>query len=123
MRVFSILLICLTVASCTNSQPAVEEYMIQDDTQSEIVTAKLIRKKAFNKAGREMPYPGDFFLVINGKELFVKLMDSKVSSEDLEPLLDQKSKFRIVRSEGLWDTDDPNVQSRIGPYVAIIEIL
>ena len=94
-----------------------------NDDNTEIVTAKLIRKKSFNKAGRELPGAGDFFLVINGKETFVKMMDSKVTTDDLEPLLDKKSKFRIVRGEGLWDTDDPNVQSRIGPYIAIIEVI
>lgn len=123
MRLFWILVFPSFLVACTNAQPAVEEYMFADEETSEIVTAKLIRKKAYNKAGREMPYSGDFFLILNGTETFVKLMESKVTSEQLEPLLDQKSKFSIIQREGLWDTDDPNVQSRIGPYVAILEIL
>ena len=96
---------------------------MKDQPESEIVTGKLIRKKAYNKAGREMPGDGDFFLEIKGKEIFVKMMASEVTSDELKPLLNQKAKYRIIRSEGLWDTDDPRVQSRVGPYVAIIEIV
>ena len=116
-----------TLMGCSNQKETlttietVEE--IEQTSEPEIVQAKLIRKKAYNKAGKEMPYPGDFYLVLNGEEVFVKLMSSKVTSEDLEPLLDKKSTFKIVQEDGLWDTDNPEVQSRIGKYVRILEII
>lgn len=115
--------------SCSSSEKSIETIEsdpltteIETNNTSQVVEAKLIRKKAYNKAGKEMPYAGDFYLAYGGKEVFVKLMDSEVTSEELEQILDQKAKFEIIERDGLWDTDDPNVQSRIGPYVEIISI-
>jgi hypothetical protein len=130
MRFFMVFFIALIFLSCSSSENTIEtidnEPLTADPEKnqtSKVVEAKLIRKKAYNKVGKEMPYPGDFYLVSGGKEVFVKLMDSKVTSEKLETLLNKKSKFRIIEQNGLWDTDDPKVQSRIGDYVSIIEII
>lgn len=94
-----------------------------DQSISENVKAKLVLKKAYNKVGKEMKGEGDFYLKIGREEIFVKLSSSMVTRDELSPLLDKKSKFKIIRSEGLWDTDNPEVQSRIGPYVSIVELL
>ena len=94
----------------------------QDQEPTEIVKGKIIQKKSFNKAGRELPGDGDFFLKYKGEELFVKITEGKVTTEELHQNLNTKRKFEVRFSQGLWDTDDPNVQSRIGKYVVIMEV-
>lgn len=129
MKHFVVFFVFIVLGSCSNTKGTADVLsgeiidLKKDKAQITVIEAKLIRKKAYNKAGREMPYAGDFYLVYEGKEVFVKLMDSEVTSEDLEPLLDKKSKFEIIESDGLWDTDNPEVQSRVGPYLEIIKIL
>jgi hypothetical protein len=132
MRTIILAFITIPIISCSNTEDTVitseipiEEPgdILTEEIMEETVEAVLIRKKAYNKAGKEMPYAGDFYLILNNEEVFVRILSSEVTSVDLEPLLDKKSKFLIRRSEGLWDTSNPEVQSRIGPYVSIIRIL
>jgi hypothetical protein len=122
MRFLNLLLVFVILSGCS-STTAINENKGQIDPNSEIVEAKLIQLKMRNKAGKELPGAGDFYLILNEDEVFIKLMESKVTNNQLTPLINKKSTFRIIHRDGLWDTDDPMVQSRIGPYVVILEIV
>lgn len=76
-----------------------------------------------NKAGKEIDGAGDFFLVYEGQEWFIKFSAGNVMREDVEKLVDQTARFSLAEQEGLWDTDNPEVQSRVGKYVVLFEIL
>ncbi|MBD3637508.1 MAG: hypothetical protein HUJ25_09160 [Crocinitomicaceae bacterium] len=121
MRLLTILLIAFFTINCSESKD-LSENTTNTQKESEVVEAKLIQKKSHNKAGKELPGAGDYYLILEGEEVFVKIMESKVTAEELDFFLNKTANFEIVRGEGLWDTDDPNVQSRIGPYVAILSI-
>ena len=86
------------------------------------VIAKVVRQPMVNKAGRVLE-GSEYYLVYDGDEKFIKFSESEIDPADLDPYLDKSIEFRLIQREGLWDTDDPNVQSRIGEYVAVLEIV
>ncbi|MBL7897658.1 MAG: hypothetical protein JNJ99_03905 [Crocinitomicaceae bacterium] len=87
------------------------------------VEAKVIYVPFVNKAGKEIDGAGDFFLVYEGQEWFIKFSAGNVMREDVEKLVDQTARFSLAEQEGLWDTDNPEVQSRVGKFVVLFEIL
>jgi len=86
------------------------------------VKATIKLEQSINKAGNVMPGEGDFYLEYNGDSFFVKLSAGKVTRDQLKTVLNTKTSFEVIFDNGLWDTDDPNVQSRIGDYVRIMNI-
>lgn len=92
------------------------------DSNYKIVDAKVISEQFVNKGGKEIKGVFDCFLEYEGKSMFIKFMDSKVSFEEIEPLIGKTATFKISELEGLWDTNDNNIQSRIGKYVVIWSI-
>ena len=87
-----------------------------------IVEGTVIKEQFVNKGGRPIDGAFDYFLKYNNEKRFIKFMESKVSSVELEDNLNKKVSYQISEHNGLWDTDDPNVQSRIGDYVVIWSI-
>lgn len=85
------------------------------------VEAKLIEKPFINKVGKEGSSK-DLYLVIKQHTYFIKWSASKVTKAEMMPFLNRKVKVKIDIRNGLWDTDDPNIQSRVGDYVAILKL-
>ena len=99
------------------------------------VYGSIIKKHFVNAAGRESESV-DYFLEISDTAIikvsyFIKFSESKITKKFIDDYLKKdfvvKSPghllyLRVVLRNGLWDTDDPNVESRIGPYIAIIEV-
>lgn len=120
-------LLILSLAAChtrksaeTSEEITPNESDASDPTGKKQVEAKVIYVPFENKAGRLIEGVGDYFLVYENMEWFVKFDCSEgVNPEDLKPLIDQMVKFSLTEREGQWDSDDPNVQSRIGKYVCI----
>jgi hypothetical protein len=105
---------CGSVAEADHS-PSTIEY--PDDVIE--VEAKVTYQPFVNKAGKTIEGAGDYFLVYEGEEWFIKFSEGNVLREDVAKYLDQTAHFTLVEREGLWDTDDPKVQSRIGKYVVV----
>jgi hypothetical protein len=116
----AIIIVALFGASLTLSESYSHPNQLSD---KKIIKGTLIQKKSYNKAGRELPGLGDYYLKIKKKEYFIKVSESTIDSEELKSLLGQKTKYEVIFSDGLWDTDDPNVQSRIGEYIVILHVL
>jgi len=76
-----------------------------------------------NKAGRLLEGVSSYFLEYNDNRSFIKMMESKIEYDALKSLIDKPAIFEIQEKNGLWDTDDPNVQSRIGEYIVIINVV
>ncbi|MBI3133179.1 MAG: hypothetical protein HYZ14_00745 [Bacteroidetes bacterium] len=93
------------------------------DAMFKTVEAKVIYEPFVNKAGKLIEGVGDYFLVYDNQNWFIKFSAGSVLREDIAKLKDQTATFSLAEMEGLWDTDDPNVQSRIGKYVIIYEIV
>lgn len=92
------------------------------DQVGETIKCTIVQKKAYNKVGKEMPGEGDLYIKYQGKEVFIKLMSSKVTLDELTPHIGEKITLVVQFEEGLWDTDDPNIQSRIGEYAIVLEL-
>ena len=124
------------LCSCGNSEKAAEELSNEElvfetppplDSEFEkivkTVTATVVKEPFVNQGGHEIEGVFDFFLNFENQNWFVKFSAGKVLRTDLENIVGQTAKFSLAILDGLWDTDDPMMQSRIGKYVAIYEIL
>lgn len=89
----------------------------------EIITGKVTAVPFVTKSGRKIKGAESLFLEINNQRYFIKIQAGQVSRMELEKWLDQSITVKVLRATGAWDSDDPNVQSRIGDYVAILEVL
>lgn len=85
------------------------------------VEAKLIEKPFINKIGKEGSFK-DLYLVVKQHTYFIKWSASKVTKAEMMRFLNRKVKVKIEIRNGLWDTDDPNIQSRVGDYVVILKL-
>lgn len=91
---------------------------------------RIIKTPMFNKANRKLNVY-DLFFVTGKEEYFIKINSHTVPRQELESLLIKKSednyespviKIKGEIKDGLWDTNDPTQQSRIGEYILIYEI-
>lgn len=82
-----------------------------------------IERSFINKAGREYTSVRELYFRTGGEEYFVRLDRSRVKADLLRALAGKPVRVRAVKAFGLWDTDDPNVQSRVGEYLMIEEIV
>ena len=116
---FIIILLSLFLMNCASSEKTAN----QESMTGKIVKAKVVKEPTKNKAGRVLDGVFSYYLKYDGNSRFIKFSESEVSPSELDSIGDQNIEFRILEKNGLWDTDDPNVQSRIGDYVCILEII
>ncbi len=90
-----------------------------------IYKGKFEKKQSFKKNGQPIEGGADYFFSTKGESYFVKFTDPQngISPDEVESLNGEKVKVKGFLTEGLWDTDDPNVQSRIGTYFVITDII
>lgn len=81
--------------------------------------AKIIAEIFVDKGGREHPEIVEYYLEFGGKQHWIKFADSKVSVEAVKALAGQTIYFDGKLENGLWDTDNPEVQSRIGEFLIV----
>ncbi len=87
------------------------------------MTGQFVLVPFHNKIGRPIEGVKDWFFETKNKRLFIKDLAAGITDENLKQLKGKTVKIRAQLQEGLWDTDDPNVQSRIGEYLVVFEIL
>ena len=87
------------------------------------MTGKFVLVPFHNKIGRPIEGINDWFFETKGKRLFIKGLAAGITNDDLKKMKGKTVKIRAELEEGLWDTDDPNVQSRVGEYLMVFEIL
>jgi len=94
-------------------------------TPADTVTleGKFLKEQFFNKAGREIPGVFDWFFETIGNKYFVKIRAEDVTTEKLEIYKNELLHVRGLIFEGLWDTDNPDVQSRVGKYIVILQLI
>jgi hypothetical protein len=108
----------------------VELPLLSDDTdlKNSVLDIKTYEGKIkevpfVNKAGRKIAGVSNLFFETAGKKYFIKSSEGAVIYSELKKLINKPVKVKALKTFGLWDTDDPNVQSRIGEYFCIIEVL
>jgi len=105
-----------------NSQSEEEAELMQDN--SKIYTGKIIKVNFTDKGGNIHEDIFDYFFKTDEGEYFIKISEGDVSRDEIAKHYNKEIKVRaIIILFGLWDTDDPNVQSRVGDYLVFKEIL
>lgn len=117
-----LLLYFLPLAVFGQSEVNQKTKVAEQKETAKTVTARVLQIQGMNKAGRPLAGNGDFYLEYGGKQYFVKFSESKIKKAVLNRFIGKKMKFQVLEREGLWDTDDPEVQSRIGWYVVILSM-
>jgi hypothetical protein len=75
-----------------------------------------------DKGGREHSEIKDYFLFMQEGEYFIKLSECTSPDLKIDQLNGHLTRVRVKISDGLWDTNDPNVQSRVGSYAVFDSI-
>lgn len=84
---------------------------------------QLISLPFINKRGQIVAGQESWFLKTEEQQYFIKISAGKLSKELLFNYWDKIIVVEGYISYGLWDTDDPMVQSRIGEYIVLMSIL
>ena len=129
----ALLLISIVFTSCKSSHVEKEVIKTIETVENiEIINSEYIWKTGIitmspfvNKVGEVMPEYAEHYFLCSDGEYFIKLMDCKKVNADVKDFANKYVKMRVSFQDGLWDTNDPNVQSRVGSYVvydSIVEI-
>ncbi|HBS85857.1 MAG: hypothetical protein A2W91_09120 [Bacteroidetes bacterium GWF2_38_335] len=128
--IFVILTFFVFATGCTTGKKASEKKSGEDVSvnvkvsESDQLTGTIIKEVFTDKGGREHPEIYDLYLKTKKETIFIKFSDSKVTRAEIEKFLDKEVTLEVKITEtGSWDSDDPEVQSRIGKYIAIKKIL
>ena len=84
-----------------------------------VYTGKVVSEPFVNKGGREDPRMIDLYFEMDGRRYFIKFLDSNVSRSEMIKELNRSIKVQGRISDGLWDSNNPNEQSRVGQYIII----
>ena len=98
-------------------------FSFSEDYKSYEIMKGTIQEIPFtNKKGTPIQGVSDLFFKTSTDKYFIKISESNFSKVELLQYKDVKIKIQGEIEEGLWDTDDPNIQSRIGTYITIQKI-
>lgn len=125
VKIFSPILIgiCLftTITGCKSGKTAIVD--IPETSENYAWRNAIIYSESFtDKGGHEHPEIKDYFLFTQEGEYFIKLSECKATDLKIDQLNAHLVKVRVKISDGLWDTNDPNVQSRVGSYAVFDSI-
>ncbi len=115
-----ILLSILFIVACSEKTIKQAE---NKNNNGKIMKGKIVYINFTDKGGRVHENIGDYFFEDTENQYFIKFTKSTVSQDEIAKFKDKEIEISGEIEDGLWDTDDPNVQSRIGEYVIIYEIL
>ncbi len=109
------------LVNCSNTKPVQEDKNIKTEIQGKEYTGLIVAYPFINKIGEEMPEFQEYYFLSNIGEYFIKKSESHYKA-DLKEMINCYVKIDASINDGLWDTNDPNVQSRVGPYITINSI-
>lgn len=76
-----------------------------------------------DKGGRTHNDIKDYYFLTANSEDYINVPKCKGITEKMSDYSFWYVKARVKNFDGLWDTDDPNVQSRVGPYLIFDTII
>lgn len=76
-----------------------------------------------DKGGRKRPEIVNYYLSFDDNQYFIKFSESTIRPGSIKPLVGKSVYFYGYLKNGLWDTDDPNVQSRTGKYLQVTRLM
>ena len=107
----------ITVAGCTVTRDVAVE--MPPVSKVSVYEGKVVGEPFISKVGQEDPRIIDLYFVTGGKKYFIKFLDSSVSRNEVLPYVNKGLKVQGKVNYGLWDTNNPNEQSRVGEYLVI----
>ena len=117
MSVLSLIVVVLGLAACTVTRNVAIE--MPPASSFSLYEGKIVGQPFINKVGQEKPNMIDLYFETGGKRYFIKFGDSAVSRSELVQHLNKNLKVQGKINYGLWDTNNPNDQSRVGEYIVI----
>ncbi|HOZ31153.1 MAG TPA: hypothetical protein PLL66_09565 [Bacteroidales bacterium] len=121
-----IFLICMILLIICNFSCKVKQSKVDiPQTESDLVWENgIITEEIFtDKGGREHQDIKDFYFLTKNSEDFINIPKCTGINEPISDYSYWFVKARVKNYDGLWDTDDPNVQSRVGPYLIFDTII
>jgi hypothetical protein len=109
------------VSSCISMKDEKKDVLVQKTDSYVWLSGMIFANSFINKVGEPNPDIQDYYFHYSGTNYFIKLSECNWEGN----ISDFNMKWVKVRGEirnGLWDTDDPNVQSRTGNYVVFSDI-
>jgi len=88
-----------------------------------ILKGKIKEIPFVNKIGKEQPKFKELYFKFKGGQYFIKFTTQSVKKEEIKKYINKTIKIRGSLMKGFWDTDNPEVQSRVGEYIIIYEIV
>lgn len=119
----SLLMCTMCFPGKVTAQTVLDSVQITNPPVVKEMEGTIEKKQFYNKANRKIEGVYDLFFVMGKERLFIKTRSHTVSRDQLEPYIGKKIKVEASILEGMWDADDPNIQSRIGRYISIFKIL
>ena len=108
--------------SCKTNQKIAKEKVSVDYTLK-IYEGKIVKVQFIDKGGRVHEDIYSYYFETENEKLFIKIQEGKVHRDNITKYYNKLIKINGYKSFGLWDTDDPNVQSRVGDYIVIYDII
>ncbi|MCE5211355.1 MAG: hypothetical protein LLG40_07360 [Deltaproteobacteria bacterium] len=121
MRAVAVSLIVLSLTACTVTKNVAIQ--MPPAANVSIYDGKVVSETFINKVGKENPKIIDLYFETGGKRYFIKFLDGSVSRNEMVQYLGKNVRIQGNVKYGLWDTDNPNDQSRVGNYVVIQKIV
>ena len=109
----------------SKSEPKIEE----SSSNVKTITAPIVVKNFYSKKG-EMTDIKEYYVQQSVQDYFIKFCESDITSKELKEALDQQEgmiktlTLKVEIREGLLDQcDEQEIQSRVGEYIVIYEIV
>lgn len=131
MRLLPLFLLTVALTACAHKDLVKKTNTVKSPDKGDVISAPIV-KKAFVKKNGEVTDYEEYYIQRSIKDYFIKFCESNVTREEFEQRLNAsdaliqtlKMKVEFI-SDGAWDQCDEEyeVQSRMGDYVIILEII
>ncbi len=122
MKPFPILFAILVImVSCKTMKSDKKDVLVQRTASYVWMSGMIFTNSFINKVGEPNPDIQDYYFHYSGENYFIKLSECEWEGN----ISDFNMIWVKIRGEirnGLWDSDDPKVQSRIGYYLVFSDI-
>jgi len=113
LRLLPILFLAVLATNCKVSK-----------NPKDVIVGKIVAEQSTTKGGKPIEGVRTFYFEFGEEKIFIKFSECKPEIvTELKTMVDRDAVLRIERKTGNWDSDDPNVQSRIGEYCVVLSII
>ena len=115
--------ILFVVSSCIVKKPDTNLNIPQTETEFSWKNGLITEEIFVDKGGHAHQDIKDYYFLTSNKVDFINVPKCSGIEKGISDYSYWYVKARVKNFDGLWDTDDPNVQSRVGPYLIFDSII